>query len=112
MIEKMKVLGFAVFVAGLTCSPVFAAGYADMSTEELAGLRGTMQKESREVRTAFQMEWQSRVREMSSEQKQQYMGRGNGLGPQDGSGAQNRNGNRGSGAGAGMGSGSGRGGRR
>ncbi len=112
MIKKIKVLGFAALIVGMTCSPVFAGGYAEMSTEELAGLRGTMQQESREVRSAFQIEWQARVREMSSEQKQRYMGRGSGTGPQDGSGAQYRKGNRGSGAGGGMGSGSGRGGRR
>ncbi|MEN8142120.1 MAG: hypothetical protein ABFQ82_00815 [Thermodesulfobacteriota bacterium] len=112
MIKKIKVFSVGAALVVLSCLPVFAAGYAEMSTEELAGLRITMQQESREVRAAFQMEWQARVREMSREQKQQYMGRGKALGPQDGTGAQHRKGKRGSGAGAGMGSGSGRGGRR
>lgn len=108
MIKKMKVISIGAALVALTCSPVLAADYMKMSTEEMAGMRGSMQQESQTERSAFQKEWQARVRQMSTEEKQQYMGPST----SSGIGGQYKKGNRGSGAGAGMGSGSGRGGRR
>ena len=73
--------------------------YESMTTEELSRLRGTMYNATQEEREDFRAEWRKRIDQMSSEEKQKYLGAGGGRGK----------GNR-SGDGLGDGTGKGRGG--
>ncbi|MEW5745988.1 MAG: DUF1104 domain-containing protein [Nitrospirota bacterium] len=59
----------------LLLSPVFAADYSMMTTEELSRMRGGMQDAPIEERQAFQNEWQQRVRTMTQEEKRRYLER-------------------------------------
>lgn len=73
-----------------------SADYQAMSNKELSELRGTMYNGSQQERDAFRAEWQKRIDQMSTAEKDQYLGAGGGRGK----------GNR---AGDGLGDGSGRG---
>ena len=90
--------------------PVWAAtDYSSMSTEELAKIRGTLREASVEERNAFRTEWQSRMQQLTPEERQQY-GVGSGAGSRFGRGAgRGVSASDGSGAGAGPGGGGGRG---
>lgn len=102
-----------------------SADYQTMTTQELSQLRGTMYNASEEQRAAFRAEWTKRLDQMSSEERQLYLGadsgrgRGNrsgsglgdgtGRGRGGGSGSLNSRGNgQGSGPGNGPGNGSGK----
>jgi len=120
--KKTTMLRISTILAGslLTATMAWAAtDYRAMTTEELAAKRGSMQQSTIEERSAFQNEWQNRVRQMSPEEKQKFMSQGeNGQGQGMRSEKQERNQERiqqrqeqGSGMGSGnMGSGSGMGG--
>jgi len=73
-----------------------SADYQAMSNKELSELRGTMYNGSQQERDAFRAEWQKRIDQMSTAEKDQYLGAGGGRGK----------GNR---TGDGLGDGSGRG---
>ena len=105
----------------------WATDYSRMSNEELAALRGTMQKASPEDHDAFRAEWRSRLQNMSAEEQQKFLGHppsttnyqsgpryqehsGNGPGDGYGTGVDGGQGPGGLGSGYGGGSGSGRGG--
>ena len=85
-------LGLAALLISLTASPLMAADYSTMSTAEMAAMRGTMQQATQEERSAFQQEWQHRIRQMSPAEQQQYAGQPDSS-PRDGSGQQYRKGN-------------------
>ncbi len=123
MAKKMNKIGMALIGLSLIVTPVWAADYSSMTTEELSNLRGTMRDTSQEEHTAFQNEWQSRVQKMTPDERQQYKGKPANA-PQDGSGMQygknkkNKKGHRYANRGGsgyaedgGMGGGGGRGGR-
>ncbi len=100
------VLGF-----GLLSGNAFAEDYSQYTTEELAGMRGTLQDASEEERDDFRAEWQKRVQDMTPEERQEYTGRPENARSQPGAGRMQGRGNaqdRG-GYGKGMGRGSGRG---
>ncbi len=84
--------------------PAFAAtDYTTMTNSEMATLRGTMSDASQEDRDAFRADWQSRVSNMSQEERQSVTGRPASA-AQDGSGSQYGKGS-GNGRGGGMGRG-------
>lgn len=87
MKKRMNKIGMALIGLSLIVTPVWAADYSSMPTEELSNLRGTMRNATEEEHTAFQQEWQSRVQQMPTDERQQYMGK-SANGPQDGSGNQ------------------------
>lgn len=72
---------------GMVITPAWAVNYSNMTTEELAELRGTMRNASQEEHAAFQEEWQNRMRQMTREERQRYLGPPAGA-PRDGSGMQ------------------------
>lgn len=121
MSPKMKMSGLTFLALCFISSYAWAVDYTSMSTAELSKIRGTMQTASQADRDAFHAEWTSRVDQMTTSEKQEYMGAGQGMGngtgqhagPGDGSGPGNGtatgNGN-GPGDGTGMGNGNGRGG--
>ena len=81
----------------LSAVPVFASGdYSNMSNEELNSVRGTMRNADETERNAFRTEWQQRVQNMTSEERQQYSGHPANASA-DGSGAQQRKGQGGGG---------------
>jgi len=83
----MNKIGIALIGLSLIVTPVWAADYSTMTTEELSSLRGTMRETSQEEHTAFQQEWQSRVQMMTPDERQQYKGKPANA-PRDGSGMQ------------------------
>ena len=87
MKKRMNRIGMALIGLSLIVTPVWAADYSSMTTEELSSFRGTMKNETPEEHTAFQQEWQSRTQNMTPEERQQYMGK-SANGPKDGSGNQ------------------------
>ena len=87
MKKRINKIGMALIGLSLIVTPVWAADYSSMPTEELSSLRGTMRETSQEEHTAFQQEWQSRTQNMTSDERQQYMGKPANA-PQDGSGNQ------------------------
>ncbi len=87
MKKRINKIGMALIGLSLIVTPVWAADYSSMTTEELSSLRGTMRETSQEEHTAFQQEWQNRVQQMPADERQQYMGK-SANGPQDGSGNQ------------------------
>ena len=95
----MNKIGMALIGFSLIVTPVWAADYSTMTTEELSSLRDDMRNGNQEEHTAFQQEWQSRAQQMTPDERQQYMER-KANGPQDGSGKQygknneNKKGNR------------------
>ena len=99
MTKRMNKIGMALIGLSLIVTPVWAADYSSMTTEELSSLRGTMRETSQEEHTAFQQEWQSRTQNMTPDERQQYKGKPANA-PQDGSGNQygknkaNKKGNR------------------
>ena len=86
MTRKMKMFGLALLALSITGSYAWAVDYNAMSTEELSKLRGTMQSASQADRDAFHAEWMSRIDQMTTSEKQEYMGSGRGMG--NGSGQQ------------------------
>ena len=118
----MNKIGMAIIGLSLIVTPVRAADYSSMTTEDLSNLKGTMRSATQEEQIAFQNEWQSRQQQMTPDERQQFKGK-SANGPQDGSGNQygknkrnkksynyaNRSGS-GYGESGGMGSGGGRGG--
>ena len=118
----MNKIGMALIGLSLIVTPVWAADYSSMTTEDLSNLKGTMRSATQEEQIAFQNEWQSRQQQMTPDERQQFKGK-SANGPQDGSGNQygknkrnkksynyaNRSGS-GYGESGGMGSGGGRGG--
>ena len=87
MLKKTRVIGLAVMLVGFTCTQGIAADYTGMATDELAGMRGTLQEATSEERSVFQQEWQKRMQEMTPEERQQYTKRPANA-AQDGSGNQ------------------------
>lgn len=69
-----RIIG-AVLTLGLLTIPAWGADYGGYSPEELAAMRGTMRNASAQERNAFRQEWQKRIRSMTQEERQQYMGR-------------------------------------
>lgn len=123
MKKKMNRVSLALLGAVMLVTPVMAADYSSMTTEELAALRGTRSHATVEEQAAFQQEWQERVQQMTPEERQQFTGKpadavqngagakyGQGAGAGSGSGGNNAGGMGGSGGGMG-GNGGGRGGR-
>ncbi len=51
-----------------------ATDFSQYSTEELSKMRGTMREATQEEREAFRQEWQKRLKEMSPEERRQYVG--------------------------------------
>ena len=85
----------AVFL--LSAVPVLASGdYSNMNNEELNSVRGTMRNADETERNAFRTEWQQRMQNMSSEERQQY-NRRSANASTDGSGTQQRKGQGGDG---------------
>ena len=99
MTKRMNKIGMALIGLSLIVTPVWAADYSSMTTEELSSLRGTMRDANQEDHADFQNEWQSRVQKMTPDERQQYKGKPANA-PQDGSGNQygknkkNKKGNR------------------
>jgi hypothetical protein len=87
MKKRMNRIGMALIGLSLIVTPVWAADYSSMTTEELSSLRGTMKNQSQEEHAAFQQEWQSRTQNMTPEERQQYKGK-SASEPQDGFGNQ------------------------
>lgn len=86
--RKMKrLIAMACMGLGMVITQAWAVDYSSMSTEELAELRGTMRNASQEEHAAFQHEWQNRVRQMTREERQRYLGPPADA-PRDGSGMQ------------------------
>lgn len=106
-----------VLAAAILTGNAFAADYSQYTTEELANMRGTLQDASPDDRDAFRAEWQKRLQNMTSEEKQKYIGKSDdeecqpGAGRMQGSGNAQDRGGYGKGAGRGFGKGR-RGGRR
>lgn len=110
--KKTTMLRIAAVLAGslLTTTMAWAVtDYSAMTTEELAAKRGSMQQSTIEERSAFQNEWQNRVRQMSPEEKQKFMGQPENA-PRDGSGRNGQSGGQGMGSSGGYGAGGGMGG--
>jgi len=87
MTKGMNRIGMALLGLSLMATPVLAADYASMTTEELSSLRGTMQNATQEEHSAWQQEWQRRVQQMTPDERREYMGRPANA-PRDGSGMQ------------------------
>jgi len=75
MTRRINKIGMVLIGLSLLATPALATDYSSMSTEELSNLRGTMRNTSQEEHSAFQKEWQSRVRQMTMEERQLYMGK-------------------------------------
>ncbi|MDA8165093.1 MAG: hypothetical protein M0017_08690 [Desulfobacteraceae bacterium] len=72
---KKKLLGvIAAALLLLPCGVARATDYRQMSTAQLAMMRGTIQNATEEEQRAFQEEWQRRVRMMTSAERRQYLG--------------------------------------
>ncbi len=113
MKKQMNKVSLALLGALMLVTPVWAVDYSNMTTEELAALRGTRSQATQEEQAAFKQEWQGRVQQMTPEERQQFTGKpANAV--QDGTGAKyGQRARSGSGSGGGMGgSGGGRGGNR
>ena len=102
MLKRYVVLVAVVILAVSFSFPVLAADYSSYSTEELSAMRGTLSSATEEERQSFRDEWQQRVKSMSVDERQQYVGRpahasGNGRGYKHGcvssSDSQNHSGN-------------------
>jgi len=66
---------YTVLLAAMIVSPAWAVtDYSGMTTEELSQLRGTLRNATPEEREAFRSVWQERVRNMSTEEMQRYIG--------------------------------------
>lgn len=115
-----RILVILFLALAILAGNAFAEDYSQYTTEELAGMRGTLQDASEEERDDFRAEWQKRVQDMTPEERQKYVGRPDNAQCQpsadsiQGSGnAQGRGGyGKGAGRGFGRGFGKGRGGGR
>ncbi|MHB1349042.1 MAG: hypothetical protein ACYCYR_04140 [Desulfobulbaceae bacterium] len=87
MLKGKRMLTLALSGLLMSITPLFAADYAAMSTEELAAMRGTMRNAGPEEHAAFQHEWQNRIRQMTQEEQRKYLGPPENA-PRDGSGMQ------------------------
>lgn len=76
----MKTTVLAICCLVMVAGTVWAVDYSKMSTEDLSRMRGTLNNSSQEDLTAFRAEWQKRLDEMTTEQRQQYMEPGRGMG--------------------------------
>jgi uncharacterized protein (DUF2236 family) len=78
----MKKLGATIIAMAMMLGGVAYAvtDYSSYSTEELSRIRGTLQSASPEERDAFRKEWQSRMQQMSPEERIRYAGRKMGAG--------------------------------
>lgn len=99
MKKQITRISLALVGVGMFVASAWATDYSTMTTEELSKIRGTLQAATEQERQDFRQEWQNRVGEMTSEERQQYMGSGNKKGQ-----------GKGSGYGQGMGKGKGKGG--
>lgn len=61
------------------------SGLSSYSLDELAAMRGSLRESSEEERAAFHSEWQSRIENLSPDERATYLGRPDGM-PRDGSG--------------------------
>ena len=75
MTKRLYKIGMAIIGLSLLATPALAADYSSMSTGELSSLRGTMRNTTEEEHSEFQKVWQSRVRQMTTEERQLYMGK-------------------------------------
>ena len=66
---------YALILAAMVATPAWAGtDYSSMTTEELSQMRGTLRNATQEERDAFRAVWQERVRNMSTEEMQRYIG--------------------------------------
>ena len=106
-----RILVILFLALAILAGNAFAEDYSQYTTEELSDMRGTLQNASEEERDAFRDEWQERLQDMTSEERQKYTGRPDNAQSHPGAGRMQGRGNaqdRG-GYGKGMGRGSGRG---
>jgi hypothetical protein len=78
--KTMKKAIIATCCLVLLAVSAWAVDYSSMSTDDLSKMRGTMYNASPEEWSAFHAEWHKRLGQMTTEQRQQYMGRGWGMG--------------------------------
>ncbi len=78
--KTMKKTVIAACCLVMMAVTAWAVDYSSMSTDDLSKLRGTMYNASPEDWSAFHAEWHKRLGQMTTEQRQQYMGRGWGMG--------------------------------
>ncbi len=89
---KIQTIGALILGLGLLTTPAWSAtDYSSLTNEEIAAMRGTMRTSSQEDRDAFQTEWQARVNSMSTEERNQAVGRPDNA-ARDGEGYKNGNG--------------------
>lgn len=75
MKKKLLTLPCLLFSALLFTAPAWAAtDYSVMSNDELANLRGSMQKATEEERSAFRNEWQKRLQNMPPAERSRFTG--------------------------------------
>jgi len=110
-----RILVILFLALAILAGNAFAEDYSQYTTEELAGMRGTLQDASEEERDDFRAEWQKRVQDMTPEERQKYVGRPDNAQCQpsadsmQGSGNAQGRGGYGKGAGRGFGRGFGKG---
>jgi hypothetical protein len=110
-----RILVILFLALAILAGNAFAEDYTQYTTEELAGMRGTLQDASEEERDDFRAEWQKRVQDMTPEERQKYVGRPDNAQCQpsadsmQGSGNAQGRGGYGKGAGRGFGRGFGKG---
>lgn len=106
-----RILVILFLALAILAGNAFAEDYSQYTTEELAGMRGTLQDASEEERDDFRAEWQKRVQDMTPEERQKYVGRPDNAQCQPSADSMQGSGNAQSrgGYGKGMGRGSGRG---
>ena len=87
---KIKLSSMFGMILGLLlmAGAAWCVDYSDKTTEEMNAMRGTMRSAPLEERKAFVAEWQKRLREMSPEERQKYLGRPANA-PADGKGYRN-----------------------
>ncbi len=112
MKRKMTItgrIGCMILGLSLLSMPVLAAtDYNNLTNEEMAAKRGTMRDATSDDRDAFRTEWQTRVNNMSQEERQLAVGRPQAA-QKDGTGHQyGQGGGHGGGNGGGRGMGGGR----
>jgi hypothetical protein len=78
--KMMKRAVIATCCLMMTAMAAWAMDYSSMSTDDLSRMRGTMYNATPEDWSAFHAEWHKRLGQMTTEQRQQYMGTGMGRG--------------------------------
>ncbi len=74
--RKLMIIGIAVIAAiTMTTGSAYSDDYSRYSTDELSHMRGPMQNATEEERESFRHEWQERTRNMTQEERQEYMGK-------------------------------------